>query len=520
VRSEDPCLASRWLVSRAAGERSDTGLLRVLVVPILLAGCAVGPDFERPNAPSVEHYTPKELPVRTASVAVTGGAAQRFLSGRDIPGEWWQLFHSAPLNALIDEALKANPTVAAAEAALRQAHELTLAGEGAFFPTVQAGFDTSRNKTAASLSPATASGTLYYSLYSPQLSVSYVPDVFGGTRRQVEALAAEEENQGFQLEAAYLTLTANLVAAVVTEASVRGQIAATEEIINIQRQALDVLRRQLELGQVAGAEVAAQEAALAQAQALLPPLRKQLAQQRHLLAVLIGRFPSQQPNSTFDLASLHLPEDLPVTLPSDLVEQRPDIRAAEAQLHAASAQIGVATANMLPQITLSANGGSTALAIGSLFGPGTPFWTVAANAAQTIFDAGTLLHRKRAAEAAFDQAAAQYKQIVLIAFQNVADALRAVEIDADGLVAAAAAERAAASSLEITQRQLAMGAINYLALLNAQNTYQQALNNLVQAQAARFADTAALLQALGGGWRNRDKAASGEETWAVGSSPV
>lgn len=490
-------------VRRIVGERRAGRFSGLLVGSVVLAGCAVGPDFQRPDAPTVERYTSDPLPVRTASVAVTAGNAQRFVNGRDIPGEWWRIFHSAALNALIDEAFKANPTLAAAEATLRQAHELTLAGEGAFFPTVQAVFNGSRNKTAASLSPATASGNLYYSLYSAQLSVSYTPDVFGGTRRQVEALLAEEENQRFQLEAAYLTLTANLVAAVVTEASLRGQIAAIEEIINVQRQSLDLLRRQLQLGQIAGADVAAQEAALAQAQAALPPLRKQLAQQRHLLAVLIGRFPSDQPNAAFDLASLQLPEDLPVSLPSQLVEQRPDIRAAEAQLHAASAQIGVATANMLPQITLSANAGSTALSIGSLLGPGTAFWTLAANVAQTVFDAGTLLHRKRAAEAAFEQAAAQYKQTVLTAFQNVADVLNALQTDADGLVAAAAAERAAAGSLEIAQRQLALGAVNYVALLNAQSAYQQARNNLVQAQAARFADTAALFQALGGGWWNR-----------------
>jgi len=481
--SQYPRSASRWLG-----------------VAILLAGCAVGPDFERPDAPSVERYTPEALPAATPAA---GGAAQHFLASRDIPGEWWQLFHSAPLNALIDEALRANPTVTAAEAALRQAHELTLAGEGAFFPVVQAGFNASRNKTTATLSPATASGALYYSLYSPQLTVSYVPDVFGGTRRLVEALAAQEENQRFQLEAAYLTLTANLVAAVVTEASLRGQIAATEEIIDIQRQSLAILRRQLGLGQVAGADVAAQEAALAQAEAALPPLRNQLAQQRHLLAVLIGRLPSEPPNAAFDLASLHLPEELPVSLPSRLVEQRPDIRAAEAQLHAASAQVGVAIANMLPQISLSANAGSSALTIGSLFGPGTAFWTVAANAAQTVFDAGTLLHKKRAAEAAFDQAAAQYKEAVLTGFQNVADALQAVQTDADALVAATAAERAAATSLEIARRQLATGAVNYLALLSAENTYQAALNTLVQAQAARFAGTAVLFQALGGGWWNR-----------------
>jgi NodT family efflux transporter outer membrane factor (OMF) lipoprotein len=481
-------------------------LLGFLVVGIMLAGCAVGPDFERPDAPAVERYTAEPLPGATASAAVTGGAAQRFLVGRDIPAEWWQVFHSAPLNALIEEALKANPTVAAAEAALRQAHELTLAGEGAFFPTVQAGFNASRNKTAQSLSPATASGNLYYSLYTAQLSVSYVPDVFGGTRRQVEALVAQEENQRFQLEAADLTLTANLVAAVVTEASLRGQIAATEEIISVQRQSLDILRRQLTIGQVAGADVAAQTASLAQAEAALPPLRKQLAQQRHLLAVLIGRMPEDEPKAAFDLASLHLPEELPVSLPSRLVEQRPDIRAAEEELHAASAQIGVAIANMLPQINLSANGGATALTMGALFGPGTAFWTIAAGAAQTIFDAGTLFHKKRAADAAFDQAASQYRQTVLTGFQNVADALTEIQSDGDGLVAATKAERAAANSLEIAQRQLTIGSVNYLALLNAQNTYQQSLNNLVQAQAARFADTAALFQALGGGWWNRDKA--------------
>ena len=482
------------------------GLLRLLGAALLLAGCAVGPDFLRPDPPDAERFTKEPLPAATATAPVTGGSAQRFLGDRDIPAEWWQVFHSGPLNALIEEALKANPTVTAAEAALRQAHELTLAGEGAFYPTVQAGFNASRNKTAQSLSPATASGNLYYSLYTAQLTVSYVPDVFGGTRRQVEALLAQEENQRFQLEAAYLTLTANLVAAVVTEASLRGQIAVTEEIISIQRQSLDILRRQLTIGQVAGADVAAQEAALAQAEAILPPLRKQLLQQRHLLAVLIGRTPDDEPKAAFDLASLHLPEELPVSLPSRLVEQRPDIRAAEAQLHAASAQIGVAIANMLPQINLSANGGTTALTIGALFGPGTAFWTIAAGAAQTIFDAGTLLHKKRAADAAFDEAASQYRQTVLTGFQNVADALSEIQTDADGLVAATDAERAAAQSLAIAQRQLAIGAVNYLALLNAQNTYQQARNTLVQAQAARFADTAALFQALGGGWWNRDKA--------------
>jgi NodT family efflux transporter outer membrane factor (OMF) lipoprotein len=477
--------------------------MTIYLATALLAGCTVGPAFERPASPAVERYTPEPLPAETAAAPVNGGAAQRLAQDRDIPGEWWALFGSPPLNALIAEALRANPTLAAAEAALRQAHELTLAGEGAFFPTAQVGLAASRNKTAASLSSATASGSLYYSLYSAQLSVTYVPDVFGGTRRQVEALAAQEEGQRFQLEAAYLTLTANLVAAVVTEASLRGQIAATEEISGIQRQSLNILRRQQALGQVGGAEVAAQEAALAQAEATLPPLRKQVSQQRHLLAVLIGHFPSDQPNSAFDLAALRLPRELPVSLPSRLVEQRPDIRAAEASLHAASAQIGVATANRLPQITLTANAGLTATTLAQLVSPGAAFWSIAGNTAQTIFDAGTLLHKQRAAEAAYDQATAQYRQTVLTAFQNVADALRAVQSDADALKAAAAAEAAAKTILDIARRQLQLGAVNYLVLLNAENTYQQARIARVQAEAARYADTAALFQALGGGWWNR-----------------
>src|SRR5580704_4306594 len=433
----------------------------------ILWGCAVGPDFERPQAPAVDRYTADPLPVQTASAAVAGGAAQHFDPGRDIQAEWWSLFHSPALDALIKEAVTANPSIAAAEAALRQARELRKAGEGAFFPLVQTSFNASRNKTAGSLSPATANGALYYNLYSSQVAVSYVPDVFGGTRRAVEGLAAQEDLQRFQLEAAYLTLTSGLVGAVIGEAELHDQIAATAEIIRIQRESLDILRRQLTLGQIARADVAAQEAALAQAEATLPPLQKQLAQQRDLIAALLGRFPSDQPKARFDLASLHLPQDLPVSLPSALVEQRPDIRAAEASLHAASAAIGVAIANMLPQINLTGNVGSTALTIGSLFGPGTGFGTLAAAATQTIFDGGILLHKKRAAEAAFDQARAQYKEVVVAAFQNVADTLEALKSDADGLAAAAAAERAAQQSLTIAKRQLSAGAVTYLALLTA-----------------------------------------------------
>ena len=486
------------------GRKGASGWL--LAIEIALTGCAVGPDFERPAAPDVEGYTPTSLSAKTASAGVTGGEAQRFVQDLHIPGQWWTLFHSEALNALIEQALRNNPTLPAAEAALRQAWENVYAAQGAFFPTAVASFSPSRNKTATGVVFTSASsGKPWFTLYTGQVVVAYAPDVFGGTRREVEALGATAEFQRFQLEAAYLTLTSNVVAAAVLEASLRGQIAATEEIIKIETQALDILRKQFELGQVAGADVAAVEATLAQAEATLPPLRKQLAVQRDLLTALTGRFPSQEPPAKFELPALQLPQDLPVSLPSKLVEQRPDVRSAEAQMHSASALIGVAVAAQLPQFTLTANAGTIANQIGQLFiAPGTAFWSVAGNVAQAIFDAGTLLHKKRAADAAFDQAAAMYRSTVITAFQNVADALHALQSDAETLKAAYAAERAAFKSLEIARRQLQLGAIGYLGLLTTQTTYQTALVALVQAQAARYADTAALFQALGGGWWNRE----------------
>ncbi|HVC52518.1 MAG TPA: efflux transporter outer membrane subunit [Stellaceae bacterium] len=496
----------------------QSGLATLLL--LLLAACAVGPDFKRPPPPAIERFTADPLPAFTAAARGPGGAAQRLDLGRDIPGEWWTLFRSPALDALIKEALRRSPTITAAVAALRQAHELTLAGQGAFFPLVQAEFNASRNKTPGVLGPTPQSNALYYNLYTPQLSVSYTPDVFGGTRRTVEALAAQEENQRFQLEAAYLTLTSGLVAAVIGEAELRDQIAATEKIIAIERESLDILRRQLAFGQVADADVAAQRAALAQAQATLPPLQKQVAQERDLIAALVGRYPRQAPETRFDLASLRLPPDVPLSLPSRLVEQRPDIRAAAADLHAASAEIGVAIANMLPDVSLSANVGSSALTLASLFGPGAGFWTVVADATQTVFDAGTNVHKTRAAKAAFDQAAAQYKETVITAFQNVADSLEALKSDADALSAAVAAEAAAKISLDIARRQLALGAVSYLAILQAEQTYEQALINRVQAEAARFADTTALFQALGGGWWNRTDVPPAETARSVLSLPA
>jgi NodT family efflux transporter outer membrane factor (OMF) lipoprotein len=487
-----------------------TDTLTVLAVAALLSGCTVGPDFHRPAPPAVSGYTSQQLTATTSTVNVAGGEEQRFVMGKDIQQRWWTLFKSPPLNALIEKSLKANPTIDAAKAALRQAKENVAAQAGVYYPTVQASYSVSRTKDSGTISPVLNSGAEPYTLHTAQVSVGFVPDVFGGNRRQVESLNAQADFQRFQLEAAYLTLTSNVVAAAVQEASLRAQISATLNIIKIETEMLEQLRRRFELGYAAALDVAAQEAALAQVQQTLPPLQKQLAQTRDLLVALAGRFPNEELEEKFDFATLSLPQELPVSLPSKLVEQRPDVRAAEEQLHSASAQVGVATAAMLPNITLSADLGSTATGITQLFTSGTGFWSLGANLTQPIFQGGTLLHKKRAAEAGLDQAKAQYRSTVIAAFQNVADTLYALQSDADALKAASTSEQAAKRSLDLAQRQFNLGYVNYLSLLSAEQAYQQAVINLSQAQANRFADTAALFMALGGGWWNSADLASAQ----------
>ena len=333
--------------------------------------------------------------------------------------------------------------------------------------------------------------------------MSYSFDVWGLNRRTVESLKALADTQRFEVEAAYLTLAANVAVTAITEASLRGQIDATNELISINTKMLRILRHQLEVGYTDRLVVAAQEAALAQVEATLPPLRKALAQNRDLLAALAGAYTSEGPRETFKLADLQLPIDLPVSLPSQLIEQRPDVRAAQEQLHSASALIGVATANMLPNFTINANAGYMNTALAGLLAPQNTFWVLAGNATQTVFDAGTLLHTLRGAQATYDAAAWTYKGTVVGAVQNVTDSLRAIQNDADALKAARGFERAAKISLDLALQQLHYGLADELFLLNAQQTYAMALLQVVQARAARLSDTAALFQALGGGWWNR-----------------
>ena len=470
---------------------------------LLTAGCVVGPKFKKPAPPDVGGYTPTPISTTTSTANVAGGEAQHLVEGRDIPGEWWTLFHSKPLNDLIERSLKANPDLKAAQAALTVARENVLAQRGFYYPSVTGSFTATRARTAQDLSPALNANIQNYSLYTPQVSVSFVPDVFGLNRRTVESLAAQAQQARFALAATHITLSSNVAAGAIQEASLRGQIDATDELITINTDMLKILREQYQKGYASELDVAAQESQLALVVATLPPLLKQLAQQRDLLAVLAGGFPNQDLTEKFELSSLQLPQELPLSLPSQLVEQRPDVRQAEENLHSASAQIGIAVANRLPNFALTADAGSAAVVLSRMFSGGNGFWDLGAGVTQPIFDAGTLRHRERAAQAAFTQAAEQYRSTVLTAFQNVADTLHALQQDADALKAAAAAKDASSVTLDLARKQYQSGYVSYLALLSAEQAYQQAVINLVQAQANRYADTAALFQALGGGWWNR-----------------
>ena len=486
------------------------GLLALVVTPLITTGCVVGPNFKPPAPPAVAAYTAKPATqITEGTPGVPGGQSQRLVSGADIPAEWWTLFHSKELNTLIEQALAHNADLKAAEAALLVAHENTRAQKGAYAPQVSLSPTITRQKDPSqTLAPVPANNPFAYTLITPTVSVSYTPDVFGLNKRTVESLAAQEQATRYQMIAVDITLSANVALAAITEASLEDQIATTNELIGINRQILSLLQYQKSKGYIGGADIAAQQAQLAQLEASLPPLIKQRDQQDNLLAVLTGRYPAQLGPEKFSLASLTLPSDLPLSLPSTLVAQRPDVLQAEANLHAASAQIGVARANRLPNITLSANAGSNALAIGQLFGPGTGFWNIGAALLAPIFDGGTRLHQERVARYAYQQSAEQYRGTVLTAFQNVADTLVALEQDAKTLKATAAAADAAKASLDLSRLQYKDGYAAYLAVLNADQAYQQARLSLVQAEADRFTDTAALFQALGGGWWHRPELVS------------
>jgi NodT family efflux transporter outer membrane factor (OMF) lipoprotein len=444
------------------------------------------------------------MPATTVSGQGPAGVAQDFGIGEEIPAQWWTLFHSDALDSMIRMALAQSPNLAAAQATLREARETLNAERGSLlFPSVDAQGQAARERFSGV--------TLGEPGFNPELTVvnatvnvSYSVDVFGSARRQVENYEAQVDYANFQLEATYLTLTSSVAATAIKEASLRAQLKATHDVLDAEEHQLSIVQRQYGVGAIPHATLLQEQTQVATTRASIPPLEKTLAQTRHQLAVLVGKPPSETGLPEFTLESLQLPSHLPVTLPSSLVRQRPDIRASEASLHSASAQVGVATAALYPQIGLSAQWGREALRLGDLTNPANTIWTLGTSITQPLFRGGSLTAQKRAAEAAYDVAANQYRQTVLLAFENVADSLRALDTDAANLVSVADSEGFARKSLELTESQYHLGAVSFVALLTAQQQYATAHVNLVTAQANRYSDTVALFQALGGGWWNRD----------------
>ena len=478
--------------------------LLALICAGALSACAVGPDFKQPEAPNTSSYTETTLSKKlTTAPGVPGGSEQEFVEGADIEAQWWELYKSPELDALIKKALVQNPNLGAADAALRSAQENVSAQIGGqYFPAVGLGGTATRQ-----LQPSAIYGLPYgsdtYNLYNTSVNVTYKLDVFGGGRRTVESARAQAEYQQFQLEGAYLSLTANIVTGAIREAALRAQMQATEEILKAQTNLAEVTEKQLKIGTVNKVDLTSQLTLVATSKVDLFTYERNLAFARNQLAVYTGELPSNANITKFDLSNLHLPAQLPLSVPSSLVRQRPDVRAAEAMIKSTNALVGVATANLLPQFNITGAIGSAALTSANLFGPNAALWSIGGGIFQPLFQGGQLLAQRRGAIANYEQAVYQYQATVLKAFQEVADALRALETGAQALKAASEAEQFAYETLDLVQQQYKLGTASYLAVLYYQNLYQQAKVKSVTAQATRFSDTAALFAALGGGWWNR-----------------
>ena len=475
--------------------------LALVASTLSLFGCAsVGPDFKQPAAPTVSGYTARSLPAQTAAAPdKLMGGSQHFAVGQVVPSAWWQNFGSAKLNAYIDQALRNSPSLESAQATLRQTQQTYAAQAGSSqYPQVNAKLGAQRQGTN-NAGMGLNGGDRVFELYNAGVTVSYNLDLFGGVRRMLEAYAAQIDYQHYQLEGTRLTLAANVVTAAMMQAQYAAQIAASEMILAAQQKQLDIARQRVKLGAVARGDELTLQTLVEQTRAGIPLLRNKLDQTNHLLAVLAGQAPGAAEVPQFAMADFSLPGELPVVIPSELVRQRPDIQASEALLHVASAQYGIAIASGYPQINLSANLGSQALAASNLFGAGTMIWGLAGQLVQPLFNAG-LKAGVKSAEAGFDAAAANYRQTVLQALRNVADVLRALDNDAQTLQAQAAADAAAQTALNLMQQQYQLGGASYLQLLTAQQQAQQTRINLIAAQTQRLTDSAALYQAMGGGW--------------------
>jgi NodT family efflux transporter outer membrane factor (OMF) lipoprotein len=465
---------------------------------LLCCGCAVGPNFVRPDRPDADRYGGEAIPEQVESAS--GDAVQRLALGREIASDWWTLFRSPELDRVLAKAIAANPTLAAARATLVQAREAVAAARGGLLPEITGTADASRQRVAVLRGGRSLNGSPTSNLYSLGLEASYVLDVFGGVRRTIEQQQALADTQHYELAAAYLALTGNTVDQVIAIASLSAQLAASEQIVAEDEQNLALVQRKVDAGKAARSDLLTAQTQLASDQTLLPPLRQQLAAASHALAVLAGELPAQWTPPDFALADLLLPEEIPVTLPSELVRQRPDILAAEARLHAASAAIGVATADLFPKLTLSGSIGTQALTTAALFSSPASAWALAGDVAQPIFQGGTLRAQRRAAIAAYDASLATYQQTVHVGFQQVADLLTAIAHDRESTDAQRALFDSAHESLRIQRIGYDAGKSDALRLVDAQRSFQQATLGLARAQAQHLQDSAQLVVALGGGW--------------------
>lgn len=470
-----------------------------------LFGCtSVGPDFKQPDPPAVTSYTTQKLPEQTATALGSFGKAQRFVPGKDVPVDWWRNFGSAKLNTLIGQAFSASPTLDAAQATLLQAQQTYTAQMGSLqYPKVNGKLDGQRQKFNPSIF-GQPGGSRIFDLYNAGVTVSYNLDLFGGNRRSLESFAAQADYQRYQLEGARLTLAANITTTAMSQAQFAAQIDATVAILAAQNKQLDIARQRFKLGAVPRSDEFTLLTQVEQTRASIPLLRNNLEKANNLLAVLVGQLPGAAQIPKFTLADFNLPTDIPLVIPSELVRQRPDIQASEALLHVANAQYGVAMSTAYPQINLSSNLNSQALAASSLFGAGSMVWSLVGQIAQPLFNAG-LKAGIKSAKAGVSAATANYRQTVLQALRNVADVLHTLDNDAQILQAQAAADASAQASLNLIQQQFLLGSVSYLQLLTAQQQVQQTQINLIAAQVQRLTDTAALYQAMGGGWATASK---------------
>ncbi len=470
----------------------------LLCVAIMLAGCSVGPDYRPRQPPHVMGYT---------KAGAGGDEAEAYAPalsrGADIPARWWAIYHSRALDRVIRMGLNDSPTLAAAKSTLRAAQEDYAAQSGTIlYPQADALLASTRRKLSGVAFGQ--GGDFIYTLHDASVRISYAITPFGAGSRYLESLRAGIDIQGYQLEAAHLALTANIVTTAVREASLREQLQAARDIAEKERQQLAIVERQASLGAATREDVLRQRTALARARAALPALQGQLARAHHRLATLAGRFPNSEALPAFRLSGFHMPDTLPLSLPSQLVRQRPDIRAAEAELHQASALVGLATANLYPSFSIDAGFGRQAVKFADLLsGPASTIWSLGGSMLQPLFHGGELSAKRRQALASFDAARARYRQVLLTAFQNVADVLLALRSDAESLGLREKLEAIAVKRLKIVQRQFTLGAASFPSLLTAQRQFRQSHIEAVRARAALLADTAALFQAMGGGWWHR-----------------